>query len=141
MRDLLRQYFKAVRKSMKPDGLFLMDAFGGSEGLEELEERRRCGGFTYVWEHARFNPVTNELLCHIHFEFKDGSRMRKAFTYDWRLWSLMEIQEVLTEVGFRHVEVHWEGTELESGEGNGVFRRTTTGEAIESWVAYIIALT
>ena len=140
-RDLLRQYFKAVRKSMKRDGLFLMDAFGGSEGLEELEERRRCGGFTYVWEHARFNPVTNELLCHIHFEFKDGSRMRKAFTYDWRLWSLMEIQEVLTEVGFRHVEVHWEGTELESGEGNGVFRRTTTGEAIESWVAYIIALT
>ncbi len=67
--------------------------------------------------------------------------MRKAFTYDWRLWSLMEIQEVLNEAGFPHVEVHWEGTELESGEGNGVFRRTTTGEAIESWVAYIIALT
>ena len=125
---------------MKRDGLFLLDAFGGSAGLAELEERRRCGGFTYVWEHARYKPVTSELLCHIHFEFTDGSRMRKAFTYDWRIWSLMEIQEILAEVGFAHVEVHWEGTEIESGEGNGVFRRTLTGEAIAWWVAYIIAL-
>ncbi len=42
--------------------------------------------------------------------------------------------------GFSQVEVHWEGTELETGEGNGVYRKTDRGEAIESWVAYIIAL-
>ncbi len=139
-RDLLRQYFKVVRKSLKPDGLFLMDAFGGSESYEELEEKRKCGGFTYVWEHARYSPVTGEILCHIHFEFNDGTRMPKAFTYDWRMWSLVEIQEILHEAGFSQVEIHWEGTDSDTGEGNGVFRKTAIGEAIESWVAYIVAL-
>ncbi len=137
--DLLR-YFQNTRRSLKPKGLFLLDAFGGAEAHAEIEESRRCRGFKYVWQHARFNPITNEILCHIHFQFKDGSRLRKAFTYDWRLWSLIEIQEVLEEAGFAHVEVHWEGTDTATGEGNGVYRRAKRGEAIDSWVAYIVAL-
>ena len=84
--------------------------------------------------------LTSEILCHIHFGFKDGSRMRRAFTYDWRVWSLAEIQEILRESGFGRVEVHWEGTDSETGEGNGIFRKTTRGEAIESWVALIVAV-
>lgn len=139
-RDLLRSYFTAARKSLNRKGLFLLDAFGGSESQEELEESRRCDGFTYLWEHARFNPLTSEILCHIHFGFKDGSRMRKAFTYDWRVWSLAEIQEILRESGFGRLEIHWEGTDSETGEGNGVFRKTIRGEAIESWVALIVAV-
>lgn len=139
-RQSLAQYFSTAFRALKKDGLFLLDAFGGSEAQEVLEESRRCNGFIYVWEHADFNPITGEILCHIHFKFKDGTTMRKAFTYDWRLWSLPEIQEVLKEVGFAKIEVHWEGTDQETGEGNGVYRKSTRGEAIESWLAYIVAL-
>jgi len=138
-RDKLRRYFQAAHKSLQKDGLLVLDVFGGWESQEEMEEPRQCEGFVYVWEHAQFNPVTNEILCNIHFEFKDGSRLRKAFTYDWRLWSLPEIQELLHEAGFTHAEVHWEGTD-QHGDGNGIFRKTTKGEAIESWIAYILAL-
>lgn len=139
-RDLMRKYFTQARAGLKDDGLFLLDAYGGSEALLEVTERRKCPGFTYVWEHASFNPLTHDTVCHIHFEFPDGTKMRKAFTYEWRLWSLVELRELLAEAGFRHTEVHWEGTDRDTGEGNGIYRKTTRGEAIESWVAYIIAI-
>ena len=52
----------------------------------------------------------------------------------------MEIQEVLYEANFKDVQVYWEGTEKDTGEGNGVFRKTGKGEACESWIAYVLGL-
>ena len=115
-----------------------------AEGLVEaddpvrvLEEERECDGFTYVWDQDKYNPITGEGLFHIHFKFKDGSRIRKAFSYDWRIWTLPEITEMLAEAGFSP-SVYWEGTG-EDGEGNGEFSRTTEGEADRSWIAYVVA--
>jgi hypothetical protein len=79
------------------------------------------------------------VLNHIHFRFPDGSELRKAFTYDWRLWTLAEIQETLIEAGFVRPAVYWEGTVKKTGEGDGVFRRKTVGEACGGWIAYIVA--
>ncbi len=137
--ELLR-YFKNAHRSLVRDGILFLDLFGGSECYNLQEERRRCDGFVYVWEHAAYNPVTGEILCKIHFEFPDGTTKRNAFTYDWRMWSLVEIRELLAEAGFREVLVYWEGTNHETGEGNGVFRPTTRGEACQTWIAYLVAL-
>ena len=79
------------------------------------------------------------MLCHIHFKFPDGSRIRRAFSYAWRLWSLPEIREVLSEAGFTRSTVYWQGTNEESGEGNGVFEPTEQGEADASWIVYLVA--
>ena len=57
------------------------------------------------------------MICHIHFKFKDGSRIKKAFSYDWRLWTLPEIREVMEEAGFSNTRVYWED-EDEEGEGS-----------------------
>ncbi|MCG3137798.1 MAG: hypothetical protein HJJLKODD_01649 [Phycisphaerae bacterium] len=139
-RALMQRYFRIAHRSLQPDGLFVLDAFGGTDALrDDLTERRRCRGFTYLWEHAYYNPINSEVLCHIHFEFPDGSRMRKAFSYHWRLWSLCELQELLSEAGFSQIEVYWEGTNPRTGQGNGQYSPTTEGEAIKSWVAYLIA--
>jgi hypothetical protein len=138
-RESLRAYFKAAHKSLKSDGVFMLDAFGGSESYLVQEERRKCAGFTYVWEHADYNPINGDILCKIHFEFKDGTKLRNAFKYDWRLWTLPEIKELLLEAGFKSTDIYWEGTDSETGEGNGVYRKTTKGEACNSWVAYIVA--
>lgn len=138
-RDLLRKYFKNCHKSLKSDGILVLDAFGGSRAHTEQEEPRRCTGFTYIWEHASFSPITHEMTCKIHFKFKDGSMMRNAFRYTWRLWSPAETTELLKEAGFRDVQFFFEGTDQKTGDGNGVFRRTVRGEAAECWIAYIVA--
>jgi SAM-dependent methyltransferase len=131
-------YFKSVYGALKDDGIFFLDAFGGYEAFEEMKEKTKYDDFTYVWHQARYHPVTGEIVCHIHFKFPDGSRMKKAFTYVWRLWTLPEILEMLSEAGFRSPTVYWEGTD-EDGEGNGVFKPETKGEADAGWIAYIVA--
>lgn len=137
-RDALRDYFKMARKGLRDDGLLFLDAFGGSEAHGELKEKTKNDGFTYVWHQAKHHPVTGFLRCHIHFHFDDGSRMKKAFTYDWRLWSLPEIQELLEEAGFSKSTVYWEGTD-EDGEGNGEYAPDAKGDADPAWIAYIVA--
>jgi hypothetical protein len=115
----------------------VMDIYGGPESQQPAEENTRYKGFTYVWDQAAYNPITNEALDHIHFLFPDGSRMMKAFTYDWRLWTLAELNEALREAGFRDARAYWEGAD-KSGEGNGVFRPRQRAEAEDAWVAYIV---
>jgi len=137
-RDELRGYFSRVRDALTPDGVFFLDAFGGPESFEVQKEKTKHDNFTYIWDQAHFEPVTNRIICHIHFRFPDGSKLKKAFTYDWRMWTLPEIRELLLEAGFSSARVFWEG-EDEDGEGNGEFYEHETGEADLAWIAYIVA--
>ncbi len=139
-RPTLLEYFKRAKQALVDDGLFFLDAYGGYESYEpDLEEPRKIdAGFTYIWHQDVMDPINNHVVNHIHFEFKDGTKMRKAFTYDWRLWTLPELRELLLEAGFADVTVYWEGAD-EEGEGNGVYRprKSVTNEA--GWVAYLVA--
>ncbi len=137
-RQQMRRYFRRVRDALVDDGLFFLDAYGGYDAYRELREATDHGSFQYIWDQARYHPVTGEILCHIHFRFADGSRMDKAFTYDWRLWSLPELGEILREAGFGDVVVYWEGSD-EDGSGNGIFSPEPRGDADAGWVAYIVA--
>jgi len=137
-RDVLRAYFRKSFEALKDDGLFFVDLFGGPEAQEETKEKTKHKGFTYVWHQAKFHPVSNHIRCHIHFKFPDGSRIKKAFTYEWRLWSAPEIRELLIEAGFSKATLYWEG-EDEDGEGNGEFAPDEKGEADLAWIAYIVA--
>ena len=145
-REALREYFEAARKGLKDDGLFIMDVFGGTETMDILEEERDVDDedFTYVWDQDKFNPITNEILCYIHFNFPDGSEIQKAFTYDWRLWQLPELSELLHEAGFSKVRVYWEEfvddeDDPDELEGTGEYFEATDVENQESWVNYIVA--
>lgn len=137
-REKLRSYFERAYQGLKDDGVFFVDLFGGPEAQEEMREKTKHKGFTYIWHQASFNPITNFIRCHIHFKFRDGSKIKKAFTYEWRLWSAPEIRELLLEAGFRKATVYWEG-EDEDGEGNGEFTPEETGEADLAWIAFIVA--
>ena len=137
-REKMRTYFRRAYDALKDDGVFFVDMFGGPESQEETKEKTKHDGFTYVWHQAKFHPVTHFMRCHIHFKFPDGSRIKKAFTYEWRLWNAPEIRELLLEAGFKKATVYWEG-EDEDGEGNGVFTPDEKGEADLAWIAYIVA--
>ncbi len=138
-RDQLRQYFSIAREGLKPDGLFFIDAYGGYESYKTVKEKTKYDNFTYYWHQKKYNPITGDMLCHIHFKFRDGSKMKKAFTYDWRLWTLPELREILQEAGFTKSTVYWEGTDEESGEGNGKYSPTEKGDDDPSWIAYVVA--
>jgi cyclopropane fatty-acyl-phospholipid synthase-like methyltransferase len=138
-RQDLIEYFRHARTQLKRDGVMFVDCYGGYESFSEQTEERDLDGFTYQWQTERYDPVTGDVLNHIHFVFPDGTKIRKAFTYDWRLWTIPEIRECLAEAGFRRTHVYWEGTDHATGEGDGVFRRTTVGEACGGWIAYIAA--
>lgn len=148
-RDALRNYFKRVRKGLKKDGLFIADMFGGTETFDTLEEEREIdgGAFTYIWEQEYFNPITHHIICHIHFAFPDGSRLERAFTYEWRLWTIPELSELLQEAGFNKVRIFWEEYQDDGDknneylEGTGNFIEVSEVENQESWVSYIVAET
>jgi SAM-dependent methyltransferase len=137
-RPLMIQYFKRIRESLKDDGIFFLDAFGGYESMEEMKEKTKYDNFTYIWEQARYSPISGEMEFHIHFKFPDKSKLKRAFSYTWRLWTLPEIKELLLEAGFRNPTVYWEGTDKD-GEGDGVFTPDELGEADAGWIAYIVA--
>lgn len=140
-REELKRYFRAALDNLADEGILFLDAMGGSQTFEEeRQEKRKVGPFRYIWEQKRFDPITHHARMHIHFQFKDGSRLNQAFTYDWRIWSLPEIQELLREAGFSQVEVYWEGTDEKTGEGDGKFKPCREAASDPSWICYIVAI-
>ncbi|MDE2070159.1 MAG: class I SAM-dependent methyltransferase [Gammaproteobacteria bacterium] len=138
-RATLRRYFERVRLHLAANGLFMLDAYGGYNAFKEMREREDFGNFTYTWDQAEYEPVSGHTTCHIHFSFPDGSRLSRAFSYHWRLWTLPELREILGEAGFRTVQVYFEGTDVRTGEGNSVFRPADAAEADPAWIAYLVA--
>lgn len=142
-RRSLKRYFKRVRDALKDDGVFFLDAYGGYDSFRVITEERVIEDpdgqdFTYVWEQAHYEPVTGRLVCHIHFDFGDGSRLERAFSYDWRLWTLPEIRELLAEAGFSRVRVYWQGWD-QDGNPDGIFVPVEAGEPDAGWIAYLTA--
>lgn len=138
-RDTMRQYFESVRNSLVEDGIFFLDAFGGYEAPKVLKEKTKHDDFTYVWHQAEFNPIDHKMTCYLHFKFPDGSKLKKAFTYTWRLWSLPEIRELLEEAGFSKTTIHMQGYDEETGEGSGVFEPAEVTSPEAGWICYIVA--
>lgn len=131
-------YFRAVHAALAEDGVFVLDIYGGSDAYAEQEEETDYGLFTYVWDQRSFEPISGRYKCHIHFRFPDGSALKRAFSYDWRLWSLPELRELLAEAGFARSVVYWQG-EDEDGEANGEFEIVQRGDADPAWIAYVAA--
>ncbi|MFK7741991.1 MAG: class I SAM-dependent methyltransferase [Planctomycetota bacterium] len=137
-RKQLGSYIKAVFKGLKPGGVFYMDALGGPDVMQANTDITAHDGFDYHWEQRTYDPISHRLLCAIHFEFPDGTQLKDAFVYDWRLWTLAEIQELFAEAGFEDTHVMWEGTDQKTMTGNGVFRRRAVGDMDEAWISIVV---
>lgn len=138
-RTQLLRYFEASRGRLGTDGLFVGEIVGGEESIKPLLERRDEDGFTYVWEQEAFNPIDSRMRAHVHFEFPGGGQLFRAFSYDWRVWTMVELREVLAQAGFSKSTVYWEQTG-EDGYGTGEYRPTEEEEQQESWLAYLVAV-
>ncbi len=135
-REALRGYLAAARRSLAPGGVLVLDAFGGWEAQRPLTERRRIGGgVTYEWEQVSFDAITHRLRCAIHFRLPGGRRLRRAFTYDWRLWTLPEVTELMAEAGLEAVEVLWDPTPQGA---DPVFTPHRSADNQPGFLAYVI---
>ena len=134
----LKGYFRAVFDSLPPDGVFFLDIYGGSDAYAEGEEETEYEDFTYVWDQHRFEPVSGNYTCYIHFRFPDGSELPRAFEYHWRLWTLPELRELLEEAGFARSVVYWQTTD-EDGDYTGEFEPAAEGDADPAWITYVAA--
>ena len=148
-REDLRGYFRAARRGLKPDGVFVVNAFGGTDAMRPLIERRRIPAkqapdgwalprFRYVWEQESFNPIDHAFRCAIHFEFDHGRPMKRAFTYDWRFWTLPEIRELMAEAGFRDTRVYVEAWDDDRPDPPSARRAVMDQQ--ETWLALVAGI-
>ena len=141
-RASLKTYFESVYTALKDDGVFFLDAYGGYDSHKEIVEERAIDdggdGFTYIWEQAAFDPITHIMDCHIHFAFPDGSELRNAFSYQWRLWTVPEVRDLLQECGFKRITVYWQGWD-KHGEPDGDFKPAKHADADAGWICYLSA--
>lgn len=149
-REILRDYFKHVRTQLEDEGLFIMDLYGGTEAVtEKIEEKtvegftapdgKKIPDFTYTWEQSNYNVITNEGMNYIHFDVPGLGKINKAFSYDWRLWSLRELKELLQEAGFSASEVYIHGFDG-NGQSDEIWRIRKTYENCEGWIAYVVGI-
>lgn len=150
-RETLRNYFKQVRKALNSEGLFVMDIYGGTESVtEKCDDIREIPGLTtpdgieipdfeYIWEQGKYNPINHHTTCHIHFKVPGFRKIKNAFTYDWRLWTLPELQEILLEAGFSKAEVYLHDFD-KNGESDETFRLRKTYENTQGWIAYVVGI-
>lgn len=138
-RQQLIAYFKNVRKSLLPNGVFVIDAHGGREVPESGIESWNVGSFKYLWEVSGFDPISHRIEYRMHFVFRDGSRLQNAFVYRWRLWTLPELREALEEAGFVKQHILWEATDKLTGLGNGRMHLVERAEMEGAWYAMLIS--
>ncbi len=135
-RQQLLDYFRSVRESLVDDGVFFLDNHAGTSAIEEEWEERELKKFTYIWEQKPVDGITHRGVRKIHFRFPDGSMLKSAFHYDWRMWSVPELRDVAAEAGFSRVDVYAEYLD-EDGEASSDLDKVDHYETEDSWLPYL----
>lgn len=96
-------------------GVLVCDTYGGAGafnlgGLTRLHPSRGRDMIRYHWVHESADPLTGMVENSISFRVeRDGEVVQewpRAFVYRWRLWSIAELREAMSEAGFSRTEVY-----------------------------------
>lgn len=141
-REEVVDYFRIAYGNLQDKGIMIMDMMGGKESYAtDVTDKRTIvkgkDGFKYRWEQAYFNPVTSDCSFYIHFKFGDGSRMKRAFEYHWRFWTIPEVREMLAEAGFKKSLVYWDVAPEEEEEK---WSAVDEADNDDSWLCYIVGI-
>lgn len=154
--ESLAAYLRHARGCLAPGGILVLNTFGGPAAVRPHIDRHRVtpaprlpaeaaiDPFDYEWEVQRWDSATRHIDCAIHFELETGGRrqtIRNAFTYQWRLWSLVELTTACAAAGFSTVQI-WRHTYDPAKGHAGVFLGPVAAAAVDGldhWTAYIVA--
>ncbi|NKB33724.1 MAG: class I SAM-dependent methyltransferase [Pseudomonadales bacterium] len=144
-REEVVEYFKAAHANLAADGVIVMDMMGGRDCYDsDIVDKRTIvkgkKGFKYRWEQASFNPVNSHCTFYIHFKFADGSKIKKAFQYDWRFWTIPEVREMLLEAGFKDTVVYWEEDDDDDEDEDAIWSQVNEAPNDYSWLSYVVGI-
>ena len=142
-REVLKYYFRSCLKSLHSKGVLILEMSGGPGMISSTKEQKTVKlenheKFLYIWDQKMFDPINHNAEYAIHFKTPGEKLRRDVFTYDWRLWTLPEVREILLEAGFKKTCVYWE-TE-HKGKGTGEYIQTEYGDNAYSWIAYVVGI-
>lgn len=157
-RAALLKYLTGVRRSLNRNGIFVCDLYGGRDAFSpgKIIQMLRApmsppwkGELVeYTFEQRAADQTTGLVLDALHFRvFNKANKTKKpdleyqdAFVYRWRLWSLPELIDALTEAGFRSVEVHDRLGDAIDSTGKLHLRSVSHDSPLdENWVVYVVA--
>lgn len=147
-RAALVRYLRRSRARLSPGGVFVCDTYGGASAFRlgavqrthpwtqpsaaEAGRRRGAGDdlrIRYTWEQREADPLTGMVTNAIHFRVLRGTEVvgeiTDAFVYRWRLWSVPELREAMTEAGFDRAEVYADVAEAVDETGRPYVRALT----------------
>ncbi len=96
-------------------GVFVCDTYGGASAfqlgsLTRKHPSRAREIIHYHWQHEDADPltamVTNSISFRVEVDGEIVQEMPRAFVYRWRLWSIAELRDAMTEAGFVFTEVY-----------------------------------
>jgi len=148
-RKELVAYLQASLARLRPGGVFVADMYGGEHAFQPGTLQRRVLGpndeaITYTWEQREADVVSGIVVDALHFDIKPPKRplhrLRDAFVYTWRLWSLPELRDALRDAGFRRIEFFDQLAGARDQRGRLHVEPVSRGEELgDDWVAYVAA--
>ncbi|MFI4862210.1 MAG: hypothetical protein ACIAXF_16215 [Phycisphaerales bacterium JB063] len=146
----LLAYLRHARACLAEDGLLVLDLFGITPDQVPSEQSRAIDPddattppFTYSWQQRRYAPATQRIDCRIHFTLADGSAMRDAFVYDWRLWDMPTMLRLMREASFAQAEA-WGQAAMDGGGDDGPvdgrFSVLDPPPGEGDWVCYLVGV-
>jgi SAM-dependent methyltransferase len=120
-------YLRHAKARLKRGGAFVCDTYGGESAFRlgsvrrerVLEDGRRV---LYTWEQREADPLTGRVINALHFRVLRGREVEvdlpDAFVYDWRLWSVPELRDAMSEAGFVETAVYGQLPDAVDSDGN-----------------------
>lgn len=149
-RSKMLAYLKHARKSLRTGGIVVLDLYGGPGAMRVSTQRRQLdptpefSRIEYQWEQRSVDLATGKVDCRIHFDLIDTSghaiTARDAFIYEWRLWSPVEMLELLQEAGFAHTQFWCDHFDEKSQRSDGVYQPVQSLPSREDFIAYAVGL-
>lgn len=144
-REGLVAYFKTLRKSLNRGGIAAFDVYGGANAFipGSLSTHARVPGtkqkIGYTWQQVHADPDTGMVQNHLHFTL-GKKKWKSAFVYNWRLWSIPELRDALTEADFAKVETYDRLGDAVDQHGNLRIRPVSPERPLdEDYVVYLVA--
>lgn len=139
MRQQLVAYFQRARARLSPGGMIACDLYGGADAYTptEMEQDHEIDGrpVLYTWEQREADVTTGMVENAMHFRVGDPDKpelvLTDAFEYRWRLWSIPELRDAMTEAGFARTEVYHRYDCAEDEDGRVYASPIIHGEELE----------
>jgi hypothetical protein len=151
-------YLRGVLGSLESGGVFACDIYGGVNAwvpgaLVTFAEgpvgpgSKRVGKIEYHWQQKEADCVRGMVENHLHFKLGAAAAKKlgceakwtSAFVYQWRLWSIAELRDLMMEAGFGSVEVYAQMGDALDGAGGLHVKPVERGEELEEdYVVYIV---